>query len=114
MARASLALASCVPAFSSGVSEGISRCNCSSEVIRCLSCQRQSFQSASGTSDQKPRPAGLNSFRERSEGHEGGSSPRADEFSFIVRELYFGSPTCQAGDRADGGSPAPNLFRRLG
>src|SRR2546430_17070299 len=64
--------------------------------MRCLSCQRQLFQSASETSDQKPRPADLNSLRAFSELPEGVSSPFADEVSFIVRELYFGSPTCQA------------------
>src|ERR1043166_9071352 len=110
MARASLVLASWVPAYSSGVSEGIKRCNCSSDVMRCLSCQRQLFQSASGTSDQKPRPAGLNSFRELSVGHDGGSSPLADEFSFIVRELYFGPPTCQAGGGKSSVRRAPRSF----
>src|SRR2546423_11198319 len=96
MARASFVLAILVPAYSSGVSDGISRWSCSSEVMRCLSCQRQLFQSASGTSGQKPRPADLNSFRELSLAPDGGSSPIADSVSFMVRELYFGPPTCQA------------------
>src|SRR5207253_8846997 len=95
MARASFVLASLVPAYSSGVSDGISRWSCSSEVMRCLSCQQQLFQSASETSDQKPRPADLNSLRAFNELPDGGSSPFADEDSFIVRELYIEWPTCQ-------------------
>src|SRR2546430_13997070 len=99
MARASFVLASLAPAYSSGVSVGISRWSCSSEVMRFLSCQRQLFQSASGTFRQKPRPADLNSFKELSLLPDGGSPPLSDEVSFIVRELYFGSPTCQAAGR---------------
>src|SRR5438067_876228 len=99
MARASLVLASLVPAYSSGVSEGMSRWSCSREVTRCLSCQRQLFQSASGTSDQTPRPADLKVLRESRAPRDGGSSPFGDEVSFIVRELYFGSPTCQEAER---------------
>src|ERR1043165_8147227 len=95
MARASLVLARRVPAYSSGVSVGINRSSCPSDVIRCLSCQRQSFQSESLTSDQKPRPAGTNLFSDSRALGKGGSSPLPEEVSFIVRELYFGSPTCQ-------------------
>src|SRR5438046_4085152 len=114
MARASFVLASLVPAYSSGVSDGISRWSCSSEVMRCLSCQRQLFQSMSETSDQKPRPADLNSLRAFSELPDGGSLPVADEVSFIVRELYFGSSTCQAA-RGERAFPRRELsFRRLG
>ena len=57
MAIASLVLASLVPANSSGVSVGSRRWSCSSEVMRCLSCQCQSFQSRSETSAQNPLPA---------------------------------------------------------
>src|SRR3954452_11707013 len=64
MARASLEFASNVPACSSGVRVGINRWSCSKEVMRFLSCQRQSFQSASGTWLQKPRPAERNCLRE--------------------------------------------------
>src|SRR5919108_3348848 len=64
--------------------------------MRCLSCQRQSFQSWSGTEAQKPRPAGRNCLREWSGVHKGGSSPVAQDVSFIVGELYFSTPTCQA------------------
>jgi len=56
MAMASLWLASWIPAYSSGVSVGIRRSNCSSEVMRFLSCQAQLFQSESGTFRQNPRP----------------------------------------------------------
>src|SRR5437879_3769547 len=96
MASASFVLASWVPAYSSGLRAGISRWSWSRDVMRCLSCQRQLFHSASGTSDQKPRPAGLKVLRELSSLHEGGSSALDIEISFIVRELYFRSPTCQA------------------
>ena len=44
------------PARSVGVS-GINASSASSEVIRLRSCHRQSFQSASGTRAQMPRPA---------------------------------------------------------
>src|ERR1044071_1200927 len=97
MARASLVLASRVPAYSSGVNAGISFCSCSSEVMRCLSCQRQLFQSASATSDQKPRPADWKVFREFIARGDGGSSLLPEEFSFMVRELYFGSGACLDG-----------------
>ena len=73
MASASLVLASFAPANSSGVSVGISRCNCSGVVMRCLSCQCQSFQSASDTSRQKPRPAEWNCFRSWNRRPDGGS-----------------------------------------
>ena len=55
--------ASFAPANSSGVSVGRNFCNCSAVVMRCLSCQCQSFQSASETSRQKPRPAERNFFK---------------------------------------------------
>src|SRR6187397_2181758 len=87
--RASLVLASCVPANSSGVSVGNNSCNCSRVLTRCLSCQRQSFQSASETSDQKPRPADLNSLR-KANGTAAGSglsSPSSELCLCIVREL---------------------------
>ena len=73
MASESLSFDSAAPATSSGVSVGINRCNCSTEVIRCLSCQRQSFQSFSGTSAQKPRPAERKLFNDSRESREGGS-----------------------------------------
>src|SRR5471032_1848748 len=44
------------PARSVGVN-GINASSASSEVMRLRNCHRQSFQSASGTRDQMPRPA---------------------------------------------------------
>src|SRR5882724_9441692 len=87
MASASLWFASFAPATSSGVSVGIRRFNCSSDVMRFLSCQRQSFQSESGTLDQNPRPADLNSLYARrceSEPEPSGSSLFAAEDSFFI------------------------------
>ena len=40
-----------------GVSVGISFCNCESDNMRFFNCHCQLFQSDSGTSLQKPRPA---------------------------------------------------------
>src|SRR6266545_1548461 len=67
--------------------------------MRCLSCQRQSFQTWSGRSTQKPRPAGRNSLRAWSGGHDGGSSPLSEAVSFIAGELYFGVFVCQVTGR---------------
>src|SRR3569833_773940 len=83
MASASLWFASFAPANSSGVSVGLCRCYCSAVVIRFLSCQCQSFQSASETLLQKPRPADLNCFNEFEE-RDGGSSPFSREVSLCI------------------------------
>src|ERR1017187_3874359 len=79
MASASLWSASLAPANSSGVSVG----------MRCLSCQRQLFQSASETSRQKPRPAEWNSFKDRNRWPDGGSSPAADELSSFIFNVNY-------------------------
>src|SRR5580693_4100108 len=84
MASASLVFASFAPAYSSGVRVGRNFCNCSTVVMRCFNCQRQSFQSASGTSCQKPRPADLNCFKEVDGWRAGGSSLLADRFSACI------------------------------
>src|SRR5277367_6413236 len=86
MASASLVFASFAPANSSGVSVGRNFCNCSTVVMRCFNCHFQSFQSASETSCQKPRPADWNCFRDSNELREGGSSPLADELSVSMVE----------------------------
>src|SRR5580693_5664838 len=89
MPRASLWLASLAPASSSGVSVGKKRSSCSTVVMRCFNCQRQSFQSASGTSCQKPRPADLNCLRLCDltfcdQPPAGGSSPLESELSACI------------------------------
>src|SRR5437762_3322618 len=75
MARASLAFANFVPAYSSGVSVGISRCSCSRRVMRFFSCHCQLFQSRSATSLQNPRPAERNSFSSLSRADSESSPP---------------------------------------
>src|SRR6266536_6726375 len=89
MASASLWLASFVPAYSSGVSVGIKRCNCSNVVMRCLSCQCQLFQSESETSCQKPRPAEWNCLRSWSRRSEGGSSTPGDVVSLCIWLAHY-------------------------
>src|SRR5262245_15645735 len=54
--------------------------------MRCLSCQRQSFQSASGTFHQLPRPADLNSLNEPPDG---GSALSFAEVPFMVGGTIF-------------------------
>ena len=58
--------------------------SCSTVVMRCLSCQCQSFQSASGTLLQKPLPAERNSLRFPAELRDGGSSPLSDPVLFCI------------------------------
>src|SRR5260221_12659784 len=65
----------------------MNRWRCSTVVTRCLSCQRQSLQSASGTSFQNPRPAGWNSLSTSRERHEGGSLSVTDESSLCIFPL---------------------------
>ena len=63
MASASLVGQHRAACNSSGVSVGISRWSCSSVVMRFLSCQRQSFQSASETAP-KTAAGGTKLFKE--------------------------------------------------
>src|SRR5215510_3051284 len=95
MAIASLEFARIVPARSSGVSVGRNFSNCSTVVIRFLSCHLQSFQSSSETWFQKPLLMDLNSLSPRSLESVGASSAAPAEALFILRQLYFGLTLCQ-------------------
>src|SRR4026208_1329707 len=91
IARASLVLASCVPAYSSGVSVGIRRVNWLRDVMRFLSCHVQLFQSLWEMSAQNPLPADRNSFNSANcSAPEGPSSSDSLEFSSCIMQRTIG------------------------
>src|SRR5262249_20704335 len=97
----SLVFASCVPAISSGVSVGITDSSFASELMRFLSCHRQSAHSTADTSFQKPRPAEWNSFSFNNCGP--GSSSSAPEHASCICGRNIGLD--------DGVSSDPSFYR---
>src|SRR5437899_10970481 len=74
--------------------------------MRCCNCQRQLFQSASGTSAQNPRPADRNSLRVVRDECDGGSSLASAELSLCICSFRFGQRTIDLIKRLSSGAVA--------